>query len=789
MKARYADVLVDIPSRRLNQTFEYLIPDGVSLQLGSLVLVPFGRTRQLGYVIAKKSQPSYKEHREIVTIFDEYPLLEPSQIELANWLAQRYLASWSEALRLFLPPGSRMKLKEKIVWSGKVKRFRSQQRRSFLELLQQKNSLRYSQVKKKFGPRASALVNFFEKEGLVKRELAIERPSFKPRGERWVRLKKKPSELSPTEAAVLDLVKEVQECPLNELVAQGFSKGILKKLIEKEALELFEKPLFKEVVAEFIEEKAPVWLSAEQREAVQAITECLQNGSSQTFLLQGITGSGKTEVYLRVIEKALKLGKSAIVVVPEIALTPQLAGRFRLRFGSLVTVLHSNLTTRERQSQWWGLKEGRYRIVVGARSAIFAPVKSLGVVVVDEEHETSYKQNQSPRYHTRVVAEKRAQLEGGVLVLGSATPSLETRYQVEVGNYERLVLSKRFGFGKLPTVEVVDLKTQKGVVLSERLIELMKETFEKDEKVLLFLNRRGFAPFLLCGDCGQALYCPNCAVSLVYHAHSKQVVCHHCGYEKKAPRLCPYCRSFHLLYKGSGTERVEDEVKRHFPNVPVVRVDRDTVRQRGMHRTQLLRFANLKKSVLLGTQMIAKGLDFPDVTLVGIINADVALHLPDFRAAEQTFQLLMQAGGRAGRGSQPGRVVIQTYSPNSPVISSVIKGDYEEFYRGELEARRELSYPPFSFLVNIIFSSREKTLASKKATELSQALSELPAEFLGPAPAPLERLRGFYRWHLTLKFPSEGVFNEHRETLSASLATFESSACRIVVDVDPTWLV
>lgn len=753
------------------------------------MLVPFGRTRQLGYVIAEKNQPSFEGHREILAVFDEYPLLEPSQIELAMWLGQRYLASWSETLRLFLPPGERIKLKEKIVWSGEVKSFRSQQRQDFLELLKQKNHLLYSQVKKKFGSKASALVNFFEKEGLVKRELTVERPSLKPRGEKWIRLRKKPSELSSTKAAILGLVKGVQECPLTELVAQGFSKRTLKKLVEKGALELFEKPSLKEVGTEFIEEKVPHQLSAEQLETVQAVTECLKNGFNRTFLLQGITGSGKTEVYLRVIEEALRLGKSAIVVVPEIALTPQLAGRFRLRFGSLVTVLHSGLTTRQRQSQWWGLKEGRYRIVVGARSAIFAPAKRLGVIVMDEEHETSYKQNQSPRYHTRVVAEKRAQLEKGVLILGSATPSLETRYQAEIGHYQRLVLSKRFGFGKLPRVEVVDLRTQRGAVLSERLVELMKETFEKDEKVLLFLNRRGFAPFLLCGDCGQALYCPNCAVSLVYHARTKQVVCHHCHYEKKAPRLCPHCQSFNLLYKGSGTERVEEEVKRHFPDAPVIRVDRDTVRQRGMHRTHLLRFANLKRSVLLGTQMIAKGLDFPDVTLVGVINADIALHLPDFRSAEQTFQLLVQAGGRAGRGSQPGRVVIQTYSPSSPIISSVVKGDYEEFYRGELEARRELSYPPFSFLVNIIFSSKEEALASEKAVQLSQVLSKLSAEVLGPAPAPLERLRGFYRWHLTIKFPSEEVLNEHRKTLSTSLAALESSACRIIVDVDPAWLV
>jgi primosomal protein N' (replication factor Y) len=534
--------------------------------------------------------------------------------------------------------------------------------------------------------------------------------------------------------------------------------------------------------------KSKIILNSEQEKALGEINEAVGNGENKTFLLYGVTGSGKTEVYLRAIEKVLSLGKVAIALVPEISLTPQLVARFNERFGDQIAVMHSDLTLKKRRSEWRRIKSGEAKIVLGARSALFAPVANLGLIVIDEEYEHSYKSDKSPRYHTREAALKLARLHNAVVVLGSATPSLETYYHCEQGDFKKIMLTKRVDDRQLPPIAVIDmrqeLKKKNFSVLSERLKEEIKETLARREQIILFINRLGFFTFVMCRECGLTLECPRCSVSLVYHTGDKKLHCSKCEYTTDLIAICPRCNSSAIKYFGTGTQRIEEEVAKIFPAARILRYDRDTVSKRGSHEMFFATFAAGKADVMIGTQMVTKGLDLANVTLVGAVAADTALNLPDFRAAEHTFQLLTQVAGRAGRHHLAGKVIIQTYNPDHYAIKAAAQHDFALFYRQEIEHRRELNYPPFSKLIAILVSGVKNEAVAKTAEELQRLLApRIKGQILGPIPAIISKLRGEWRYQLLLKGVDLAKMRQGVREALEKLTIVQG--VKITVDIEP----
>lgn len=534
--------------------------------------------------------------------------------------------------------------------------------------------------------------------------------------------------------------------------------------------------------------------TAEQDAALKPIVESLDGRKNDVYLLHGITGSGKTEIYLQAIEHALKLGRSAIVLVPEISLTPQALERFKSRYGSIVAVLHSRLLESERFLEWKKLKDGLARIAVGARSAIFAPVRDLGLIVIDEEHETSYKQDDAPRYNARDVAIMRAKLSESAVILGSATPSIESYYKAVLGEYKLLRLTERIENRKLPKVEVIDLRqetldTKKVAIFSRILEHAVAETLKRRGQVMLFLNRRGFSTFINCKKCGYVVKCKYCNVALIYHFDTKKLNCHYCNYQVPPPAMCPKCKSEDVRYLGIGTQKVESEAARLFPGASIGRMDTDATAKRGSHGRILDDFRAHKLDILIGTQMIAKGHDFPRVMLVGVVSADTALNLPDFRASERTFNLITQVAGRAGRGAEPGKVIVQTYSPEHYAIKRSITHDYAGFYSEEIDFRRELNYPPFIHVVEIKLRGKNEERVIKAAHDLSgdlNAVKDKTVDLVGPAPEFISKIKGQFRWNMILKGQSP---RDICGLIDGSIGRLKSrSGLIITVDVDPIGL-
>lgn len=523
-------------------------------------------------------------------------------------------------------------------------------------------------------------------------------------------------------------------------------------------------------------------LTVDQAKAVGAITASLLVGAGAHFLLFGVTGSGKTEVYMKSVEQALSQGKSSIIMVPEIALTPQLVQRFKARFGAGIALVHSDLTGAKRRQEWDRIACGEAKIILGARSAIFAPATNLGLIVIDEEYERSYKQDNAPRYHVRETAAYLASLTKATIVLGSATPAVETYYQAEQGNLRVLALPERIDARPLPPVEIIDMRRERGGLLSKKLRDELRLTLERGEQAILFINRRGYFTYVQCRDCGFALQCPHCSISLTYHSSDQLLRCNRCGYSVAPPKSCPQCNSLSLGYFGTGTQRIENEVAEVFPAARILRYDRDSVSKRGSHEAFFSVFAEGKADVLIGTQMVAKGLDVAKVTLVGVVSADTAINLPDFRSAEYTFQLLTQVAGRAGRHKLPGKVIVQTHVPDHYAILAAAKQDYELFYRQEIVHRQELGYPPFSRLISLLFTGVEATRTLKAAEEVGRLIMAVKREgVLGPAPAVIGKLHGEWRYRLLIK----GELEESRSVIKKILNDFKPEGVSLTIDVDP----
>lgn len=555
------------------------------------------------------------------------------------------------------------------------------------------------------------------------------------------------------------------------------------------------KELYLPEISEDYPDEDSIQLTAEQQHAVAEILNAMENPSPRPVVLKGVTGSGKTEVYFRLISQTLARGREAIVLVPEIALTPQIFQRFRSRFGDRVSLLHSRLTQGQRRREWNRILDGTASIALGPRSAVFAPFKKLGLIIIDEEMETSYKQNETPRYHAREVAIQRAKQTGAVVVMGSATPSIETYYRARTGKYRLLELTRRISDTVLPRVKIINMKEELFVrknmsIFSQELRRLLKENLDRGEQTLLFLNRRGYSTFVMCRSCGEAIKCRNCHISMKYHFSSANLKCHYCDYKIPLPRVCPKCQSTYIKYFGIGTQKVEQQLRKLFPQARVARLDSDTSSEKNYQASVMSDLSRGEVDILIGTQMIAKGHDFPNISLVGVIAADTTLNLPDFRACERTFQLLTQVSGRAGRGNKEGTVLIQTYSPTHYAIHTCIKHDYDAFFQQEIKFREELGYPPFSRLINLIITGTKEKKVEDAAVYLAGLIKQLnqhgSLKVLGPSAAPLERIKGQFRWQILLK--GDRLYrlrNLVRKVMERAKKNKLLNKVKILVDVEP----
>jgi primosomal protein N' (replication factor Y) len=592
--------------------------------------------------------------------------------------------------------------------------------------------------------------------------------------------------------SILDLAKWIADyygCSWGEAIENSLPKWVkygkkADKALKKE----------KEEPAAAFEKREDLTLSPEQKIVFESLCAAFKKVKAKPILLHGVTGSGKSEIYIRAIRERLQEGRASICLVPEIALTEQIRHFFLHHFGNELEILHSKLSDNERFLAWKRLERGAKRVVLGPRSAVFAPVHNLGLIIMDEEHENTYKQETTPRYHAREVAAWRAQNENAVFVMGTATPSLESMRRAKTGEIEMLELKERIDHKAMPEVRVVDLKQvmqdrRKPVILSQSLVTEIESNLKKGEGTMLLLNRRGFSTHIHCPKCGWIESCKSCQVSLIYHQEDDQLLCHYCNYQKRVPTDCGSCGAPMLRFSGFGTEKVESEVAARFPSARIARMDADSVKKRGSHEVILKEFRDRKIDVLIGTQMIAKGFDFPHVTLVGVVLADVGLMLPDFRSAERTFQLLTQVAGRAGRGKIPGRVIVQTYSPDHPSVTCARTHDFMKFYQNELPARQEYRYPPFQRLINIIIRSKEENKAYQFGRSLREAIQEAlkpearTVEIIGPAPLPFYRLRGHFRWHIMLKCPLESGLTGRVKTALNQVK--KPSGVQFALDVDP----
>ncbi len=800
----YCDVSLPVP---LDQSFTYRLPETLTHRVaaGCRVLVPFGPRKLTGVVVKLHDTPPEGSIREVFRLVDEEPVLNAELLSLGRWISQYYCAPLGEVLRGMIPLSGEIR-KSKLYSLTDAGRDTARQLMlgasdddpalQVLRLLEARPlSAQYLQKKL---PNAARVIRALEKKGFIHVEnLEADRDPLRASAARlraaWLasnvadyKLTKRERELH----AFLELHPGTHNLEQLEASVKGASQAA--RSLARRKLILLEPEVPSGVFASVGPART---LNPHQLEAYQQIESALRSEKFQTFLLEGVTGSGKTEVYLKAIDACRALGRSALLLVPEIALTPAMAGQFLNRFGDQVAILHSAFHDAERAEQWRRIRDGAATVVVGTRSGVFAPVRNLGLVVIDEEHDQSYKQQETPRYNGRDVAIVRAQEAGAVAVLGSATPSLETRYNTERGKYVRIRLPERIERRPMPDVEVIDmrqefLETRKLATFSRRLVDTVTERLEHREQTMLLLNRRGFSSFVACRSCGERVQCVNCAVTLTYHRRDRRMLCHYCNYAQKVPSICPKCGSEHLHFIGTGSEKVEEELHRDFPHARIARMDRDTVSGKRHFESILSDFRDGSYDILVGTQMIAKGHDIPNVTLVGVVSADVGLGLPDFRAAERTFQLLTQAAGRAGRGDLPGIVLIQTINPEHYAIRFASEQNYDGFYAKEIQFRKLMRYPPFSALANVLVRSQKQEDALAMSAELGRLLDPAPEglKVLGPAEAPVPKLKSEFRYQILLKAANRKRLNEVLREIQKFVAGKKWPATALVIDVDPLTL-
>ncbi|MCT6924053.1 primosomal protein N' [Metasolibacillus sp.] len=800
---RIAKVIVDVAAYPVDRPFDYLVPTDWHdlMECGCRVKVPFGPRNVLGFVVelASKTDVPLDKIKPITQVLDIEPVLTEEMLSLAKWLKTQTICYEIDALQVMLPSALRAKY-EKIV--------------HLQVAIEQLDPILAAFFKK------SAKANFkqFEKESLLKElKQAVNKGHVRIENEvkqqgnikevRKVQIHAEASYIAEIEQQISKRAKKqihlVQWMKTHcgeifspeEIYEQaGVTATVLQALIEMGAAKFIQEEVYRDPFTKDVAQTTALNLTAEQEQALSYITAAMKKQHNETFLLHGITGSGKTEVYLQAIQQALQDGKEAIMLVPEISLTPQMTERFRSRFGEMVAVMHSGLSVGEKYDEWRKIQQGKVKVVVGARSAIFAPFQHVGLIILDEEHESTYKQEDAPRYHARDVAIWRSKFHQCPVILGSATPALESFARAKKDVYTLLTLKERAKQQALPTVEIVDMREELKLgnrsMFSTSLIEAMRERLVRKEQIVLFLNRRGYSSFVLCRDCGTVVQCPNCDISLTYHRYNEKLKCHYCGYDEYVPQSCPQCQSEHIRFFGTGTQKVEEEIYKLFPEARIVRMDVDTTSQKGAHEQLLDIFGSGQADILLGTQMIAKGLDFPNITLVGVLSADTSLHLPDYRSSERTFQLLTQVSGRAGRHDLLGEVIIQTYTPEHYAIELAQAQQYEPFYTREMYSRHQAGYPPYYYLALVQVSHEDVMMAAEYAGRVADYLREklsFNVAIIGPTTASISRLNNRYRYQCLIKYKVEpNLIETLLQLIKIYRTDWSKKGIQLIVDLDPS---
>ncbi len=799
-----AQVIVNHDSKKVDKLFDYLIPQELleSVRVGSRVLVPFGSTNKPreGYVMGVISHSATKKLKTIISHRDY--VFHEDMPALISWMRDKYICSYLDIIRAIIPGGITKKPEEWIFLGDNPKNDEITRR-----LLDNGGAMELNRLLKELNDNTLADVNKLCRQGYLKKEYR-QKSQVNDKVIRVATINVEPEEISEisallngqrafTQLKMFEMLSVNERISLSDLVCfSGGNYNAIASLEKKGYIKTYDITVDRNPLSrEYEKEEAPPTLTGEQAEAYSEIADSIEKGEYKSFLLHGVTGSGKTEVYMRAIDKCLAMGKTSVMLVPEISLTPQMVERFVKRFGKRVAVFHSGLSLGERYDEWKKMRDGRADVVIGARSAVFAPLKNIGIIIIDEEHEGTYKSDMLPRYNTKEVAEFRAYQNKAVMLLASATPDVCDYYNATKGVHKLLEIKTRVNRQELPQVEIVDMRKEleegNRSVFSKKLTNEIEKNLQEGEQSILFLNRRGYSTFVSCRSCGFVAKCPNCSISLTYHKYSDMLKCHYCGYEEKNYNLCPQCNSKYIRYFGGGTQKVEEEIKKIFPKISTIRMDVDTTGKLNSHENILESFKKDKIDVLVGTQMVTKGLDFENVTLAGVISADVMLNIQDFRAPERTFDLIEQVTGRAGRDKKPGRAVIQTYNPEHYAVEMAKEHDYNKFYNHEIELRRIMWYPPFCEMLSVLFSGISENQVMRAARFFAkrlEAVKELPqrVQILGPIPAALSKINNKYRWRILIKCENadklSGVLIDARNACSKNMNYKDIS---VVIDKNP----
>lgn len=795
-----AKVIVDVPAKQINQTFDYSIPTRLEnvLQPGMRVIVPFGPRKIMGFVLELTSSSSHAKLKELIDVLDLTPVLTTELLQLGQWLAEDTVSLYITAYQVMLPQVLKSHYKKELV------RMTGEELDPNLESLFAgrdivpyeeftNSTVRYQQLLKAIN-NGDIYVDYLVKSRITKKTETMIQPGVADYllDEAYNEMSAKAKKQKELLAYFIQNPEAINKKQLLSKV--GTSASTIKSLLDKKLLVSTKVEIYRNPYDDAaIERTAPLSLTAQQEQAIIPIKQTIADNEHDVFLLHGVTGSGKTEIYLQAIKDVIEKGEEAIVLVPEISLTPQMVHRFKGRFGSDVAVMHSALSSGEKYDEWRKIYRKEVKVVVGARSAVFAPFENLGIIIIDEEHETSYKQEDQPRYHARDVAIERGKKHHCPVILGSATPTLETYARAKKDVYKLATLSKRTNEKAMPDVDIVDMRNElhqgNRTMFSRKLKEKIETCIAKKEQIVLLLNRRGYSTFVMCRDCGHVKECPHCDIALTYHKNSNRLKCHYCSYEEAMPEICPECSSDLIRYFGTGTQRVEEAITQLIPEARIIRMDVDTTRRKGAHEKLLGQFGNGEADILLGTQMIAKGLDFENVTLVGVLTADSMLHLPDFRSSEKTFQLLTQVSGRAGRHELPGEVIVQTYTPDHYSIELASQYNFADFYLKEMAMRKTFQYPPYVFLALITVSHPNQVKVVQTTQKIVQSLLHSVKEetvILGPTPSPMARIKDRYRYQCMIKYRNEpNLRNIVRNIIDQFEADIRKDDLLISVDMQP----
>lgn len=810
-----AGIVVSKTAREVDKIFDYKISEALAdiICVGAHVLVPFGKNNMLteGFVVYVKEKTDAKTLKQIHALASPKPLFDEKGFALADYIRESTLCTYAEALHLLIPTGAGVRLETwvQLTEGADVSALKGRQREVADRLSADGGEMELVRLLTCFDTNVRPVVTALEEKGIVLLK-QIEGSAIKEKTVRFARLCVEAENLyevenelkkrAPVQSRMLSVLKYNESVAVCDLVAMtAASYNAVNALKNKGYIEFFDKVIRRTEAADASTETPPP-MTAEQQKVYTAVSEAIDAREHKEFLLRGVTGSGKTEVYMRLIERVTARGQGAIVLVPEIALTPLMTGRFTRRFGDAVAILHSGLSLGERYDEWKRIREGEVKVVVGARSAIFAPLSDIGIIILDEEHENAYKSETAPRYHARDVAKFRCAQHGAVALYASATPLVESYYKALHGAYTLLEMPSRYNMGELPCVDIVDMREELKNGNRSMFSSLLREEIEYNrthgEQTILFLNRRGFSTFVSCRECGYVVTCPHCNISLTYHRYTDRLTCHYCGYTQENYKTCPSCSSSYIRFFGVGTQKVEEALYQEFEGISVVRMDADTTSTKAAHQKLLDKFEHEKSDVLLGTQMVSKGLDFHTVTLVGVLAADAALHIDDYRSSERTFNLITQVAGRAGRGDLRGRAIVQTYSPEHYAIVHAQNHDYVGFYGDEISFRRAMWYPPFCELVTVLVSGTSENLVRRHIRELAKLLharcddNQLGrVSILGPVPSGIPKIKDKFRYRMVIKCENAEKLNGVlREMIALHLKDANKKLLSLIIDKNPNSL-